>query len=136
MLSKLEYWYICCWNLSLLSIVMHRSLLNVIDRQREMLQQDNALPHTAMVTMDILTQNNINVLPLSVFEPNRTSLGGTCRHVRQRQPPTQSLDQLSQALLHEWQRIPQVKIPNFIRSMPMRCRIVLAAHDGHNRYWL
>jgi hypothetical protein len=37
---------------------MHRSLLNVIDRQREMLQQDNALPHTAMVTMDILTQQH------------------------------------------------------------------------------
>jgi hypothetical protein len=71
-----------------------------------------------------LELNNINVLPLSVFEPNRTSLGETCRHVLQRQPPTQSLDQLGQALLHEWQRIPQVKIPNFIRSMPMRCRIV------------
>ena len=37
-------------------------ILNFIDRQNEMFQQDNAQPHTARVTMDFLTQNNINVL--------------------------------------------------------------------------
>jgi hypothetical protein len=37
-------------------------MLNVIDLQREMLQQDNAMPHTAWVTIDFLTQSNINIL--------------------------------------------------------------------------
>ena len=37
-------------------------ILNVIDRQKEIFQKDNAQPITARVTMDFLTQNNINVL--------------------------------------------------------------------------
>ena len=37
-------------------------MLNAIDRQREMLQQNNVRTHTARVTMDVLPQNNINAL--------------------------------------------------------------------------
>jgi len=43
--------------------ILHSRMLNIIDRQREMFQQDNTRPHTARVTMDFLTQNNINLLP-------------------------------------------------------------------------
>jgi hypothetical protein len=39
------------------------------------------------------------------------------------------LEQLSQALKREWQRIPQVRIQNLIRSLPWRCRIVLTARN-------
>jgi hypothetical protein len=42
------------------------------------------------------------------------------------------LEQLSQALKREWQRIPQVRIQNLIRSLPWRCRIVLTAYGNHN----
>jgi hypothetical protein len=37
--------------------------MHVIDRQRELFQQDNARPRTACVTMNNLEQNNNNVLP-------------------------------------------------------------------------
>ena len=57
------------------------------------------------------------------------------RHVRQRQPPPQWLGKLRQELQHEWQRIPHIWIQHIIRSLPRRCRPVLAAHGGHNRYW-
>jgi hypothetical protein len=37
--------------------------MHVIDRQRELFQQDNTRPHTARVSTDYLEQNTINVLP-------------------------------------------------------------------------
>ena len=43
--------------------ILQSHLMHVIDRQRELFQQDNARPHTARVAMDDLEQNNINVLP-------------------------------------------------------------------------
>jgi hypothetical protein len=44
--------------------------MHVIDRQRELFQQDNARPHTARVTMNYLEQNNINVLPWPYKSPD------------------------------------------------------------------
>ena len=52
-----------------LTAVMYRDeilqdhLLHVIDRQKELFQQDIARPHTAHVAMYYLEQNNINMLP-------------------------------------------------------------------------
>jgi hypothetical protein len=37
--------------------------MHVIDRQRELFQQDNTRPHTTRVSTDYLEQNTINVLP-------------------------------------------------------------------------
>jgi len=42
--------------------ILQQHILNVIDRQREIFQ-DNARLHTSMETMDFLTQNNTDVLP-------------------------------------------------------------------------
>ena len=50
--------------------ILQPHMLNVIDRQREILQQDNDRPHTARVAMDCLTQNNINVLPWPSKSPD------------------------------------------------------------------
>ena len=47
-------------------------LMQVIDRQRELFQQNNARPHTARVTMDYLEQNNINVLTWPSKSPDLT----------------------------------------------------------------
>jgi len=51
-------------------VILQQHILNVIDRQREIFQQDNARLHTARETMDFLTQNNINVLPWSSMSPD------------------------------------------------------------------
>ena len=64
-----------------------------------MFQQDHAGPHTARVTMNIVTQNNINVLSWSSNSPYLNSIEHIWdeldRSVRYRQPPPQSLDQFS-----------------------------------------
>ena len=43
--------------------ILQPHLKHIIDRQRELFQQDNARPHTARVTIDYLEQNIINALP-------------------------------------------------------------------------
>jgi transposase len=82
--------------------ILQPHLLHVIDRQRELFQQDDARPHTARVAMDYLEQNSINVLPW----PSKSSDLNPIEHlwdqldksVRQRQPSPQTLDQLRQML--------------------------------------
>jgi transposase len=71
--------------------ILQQHILNVIDRQREIFQQDNARLHTARETMDFLTQNNINVLPWPSMssDMNPKSWIELYRPVRQRQPPSQ-----------------------------------------------
>ncbi|CAF4805054.1 unnamed protein product [Pieris macdunnoughi] len=41
---------------------------------------------------------------------------------------------LTEALIEEWERIPQEDIWRIIRSMPRRCQAVIRAHGGHTRY--
>jgi transposase len=50
--------------------IVQPHLMHVIDRQRELFQQDNARIHTTRVTMDYLEQNNINVLPWPSKSPD------------------------------------------------------------------
>ena len=77
----------------------------VIDRQRELFQQDNARPHTARVAMDYLEQNNINVLPW----PFKHAATGMANNTKK-------------------------QCEKFDESMTRRCRVVLSARGGHTRY--
>ena len=56
------------------------------------------------------TQNNINELPCPSKSPDLNPIKHLWdeleRHVRQRQPPPQSLYQFIQAVQHKWHRIP------------------------------
>jgi hypothetical protein len=100
--------------------------MHVIDRQRELFQQDDARPHTAHVTMEYLDQNNINELPWPSKSPDFNPIEHLDKRVRQRQPPPQALDQLCQMLQQEWRTIPRNNVRNLIESMPRKCRSVLA----------
>ena len=70
------------------------------------------------------------------FEPNITFVDDLDRRVRSRQPAPQILQELQQALVQEWGRIPQDCIRQLNESMPRRVRVVLQANGEHNRYWL
>ena len=51
----------------------------------------------------------------------------------QNQPET--LQELRDALVHEWNHIPQTFIQRLIGSMRQRCEAVVAARSGPTRYW-
>ena len=57
------------------------------------------------------------------------------RRIRQLQHPPQTIQELDQALIREWQAIPQATLRRLIRSMTTRCRECVRARGGHTHYW-
>jgi hypothetical protein len=98
-------------------------------------QNNNARCHVARVCQDFLNQNHIRVLPLSPgLSPIEHLWDELGRRVRHRQNLTETLQELRDALVHEWNNIPQVFIQRLICSMRRRCEAVVAARGGHTRY--
>ena len=54
--------------------------------------------------------------------------------VQQRQNPPGNVNELRDALLEEWNNIPQAQINNLIHSMRRRCQAVSNARGGYTRY--
>ena len=101
-------------------------------------QHDNERCHVARVCQYFLNQNHIRVLPWSALSPDLSpiehlwdELGRRFRH-RQNLPET--LQGLRDALVHEWNNIPQAFIQRLIGSMPRICEIAVAARGGHRYY--
>ena len=101
-------------------------------------QHHNSRCHVARVCQDLLNQNHIRVLPwpalspdLSLIEHLWDELG---RRVRHRQIPRETLQELCDALVHQWNNIPQTFIQRLIGSMRRRCKAVVAARGDHTRY--
>ena len=118
--------------------ILRPHVLHLVDPQRQLFQQDNARPHTARATADYLANNNINTLPWPSKSPDLNPIEHLWdqidRRVRQRRIPPQNLQELFHMLQEEWRRIPQQNIQRLIRSVPRRCRAVVAARGGHTRY--
>ena len=55
------------------------------------------------------------------------------RRVRHRQNPPETLQELGDALVHEWNNIPQAFIQRLIGSMRRKCETVDTARGGHTR---
>ena len=102
-------------------------------------QHDNARCHVARVCQDFLNQNHICVLPWSALSLDLSPIEhlwdelGRCVCHRQNLPET--LQELFDALVHEWNNIPQAFIQRLIGSMHRRCEAAVAARGGHTRYW-
>jgi hypothetical protein len=86
--------------------VLTPHMLPGMNFRREVFQHDNARPHTARATVDFLINQNITVLPWQSRSPDLNpiehSWGDLDRRVRSRQPAPQTLQELHQALEHEW----------------------------------
>lgn len=101
-------------------------------------QQDNATPHRAILTRNFLQQSNVTVLDwpsnspdLNPIENIWSELG---RAVRQRDPPPANARQLRDALVTEWDNLPQQLLASVVQSMRRRCTACIAAQGGHTRY--
>lgn len=102
------------------------------------LQQDNATSHTARVTTAFLNANNVNVMPWPAKSPDINPIehlwDALDRRVRKRQNQPRNLRELQNALVDEWNNIPQLEIQQLIRSMRQRCAALVNANGGHTRY--
>ena len=70
-------------------------------------------------------------LDLSLIEHVWDELGRRARH-HQNTPKT--LQELRDALVHEWNNIPEAFIKRLIGSIRRGCEAVVAARGGHTRY--
>jgi transposase len=98
-------------------------------------QQDNARPHTARVSMNFLQAQNVNCmhwpslsLDMAPIEHVWDALG---RRVDNRPVKPTSGATLRQALIEEWNNMPQRVIQNIILSMRRRCVACITARGGH-----
>ena len=100
-------------------------------------QQDNARPHVARDKFQFLRNNNIDFID---DWPSKSPDLIPIEHLwdyldtRVRQNPPGNVNELRDALLEEWNNIPQAQINNLIHSMRRRCQAVSNARGGHTRY--
>ena len=102
------------------------------------LQQDGARPHTARLTMNFLAQNGINVLDWPAMSPDMSPIEHVWddlkRRVYARPHPPRTLRELRQAVVQEWNNIPQQLIDQKILSMRRRVQDLINARGGYTRY--
>ena len=100
-------------------------------------QQDNARAHVARLSIAFLQQNNVHVLRWPPYCPDLSPIEHLWDILESRvrrlpQPPT-ALQALREALIQEWNAIPQEQIDRLILSMTRRVRVGLNANGGHTR---
>ena len=99
---------------------------------------DNARPHRARAVHEYLRQNAIETLPWPARSPDMNPIEHIWdilgNMVRRRDPPVQNLQELTDALHLEWQRIPQWRISRLVTSMRRRVQAVIQAQGGYTRY--
>ena len=101
------------------------------------LMHDNAMPHVAGIYRQFLNRNNVNVLPWPAVSPDMNPtehrLDYLGRKVRAR-GNVQYLRDLENALIQEWNNIPNVVIRRYVRSMRGRLAACINSRGGHTRY--
>lgn len=99
---------------------------------------DNARPHTARIVNDYLQEVGINPMEWPARSPDINPIEHAWdelgRSVRQRNTPPITLRELKNALIEEWENIPQHRLRNLVYSMPNRMASVLTAHGGNTKY--
>jgi hypothetical protein len=101
------------------------------------LMHDNARAHVARITRAIL-ELDIQEMEGPAVSPNLNPIKHVWdrlnRSVRGCPVPPQTLQDLKQALIEEWNLIPQCDLCQLIWSMPCRCQAVINAYGGPTPY--
>ena len=104
----------------------------------DIFMHNNARPHVAGCCQDMLRDNNITVLPWPAYSADMNPIEHLWdilgRRIRARPAPPQTHAELRQALIEEWNTIPQYQINRLITSMPRRIDALIDAQGAHTRY--
>ena len=102
------------------------------------LMDDNARAHRARITDQYLEQATIVRMEWPARSPDLNPIEHAWdmlqTAVSSRLVLPASVQEFKQALLEEWDRIPQYKIRRLISSMRRRCQAVIEARAHHTRY--
>ena len=105
-------------------------------KQISILMHDNARPHVARICRQFLNRNNVNVLPWPAVSPDMNPIEHIWdylgRKVRAR-GNVHNLRDLENALIQEWNNIPNVVIRRYVRSMRGRLAACINSRGGHTR---
>ena len=97
----------------------------------------NARPRVARICRQFLNRNNVNVLPWPAVSPDMNLIEYIWdylgRKVRARRN-VHHLRDLENALIQEWNNIPNVIIRCYLRSMRGRLTACINSRGGHTRY--
>ena len=99
---------------------------------------DNARPHRARIVREFMEQQPVQWMPFPAKSPDCNAIEHIWdvlgRKVASRNPRPQNVEELSAALLEEWEAITLGEIRNLIQSMPRRLNEVIASAGGPTRY--
>lgn len=100
--------------------------------------QDNARPHVAREVLYHLNQVGIPIMQWPPGSPDLNPIEHVWdylkRNVQRRIPAPRNLREHENAVITEWEQIPQDFIQNLIRSMPRRINAVIRSRRGNTRY--
>ena len=94
-------------------------------------QYDNAPAHSARLTVNFLATNRIPVLDWPSLSPDMSPIEHAwdelARRISARHQPPRNVNELTNALINEWNNIPQQVMANLVLSMRRRCPACIAA---------
>lgn len=100
--------------------------------------QDNARPHIARQVIDYINAVDIPLMEWPPYSPDLNPIehvwDALKRKIRCHTPVPANHNQLVEAVIVEWESIPQDIIKNLISSMPRRIHAVIRSRGGHTRY--
>ncbi|CAG9138053.1 unnamed protein product [Plutella xylostella] len=106
--------------------------------ENAMFMHDNTRAHTAQVVNEYLHDVGIHKMEWPARSPGLNLIelawDELDRTVRDRVPPPITLRGLKDALIKEWENIPQHMLRNLVFSMPNRVEAVLRARGGNTKY--
>ncbi len=105
-----------------------------------LLVHDNARPHVTRVCRQFLEDEGIDTIECPPRSPDLNLIEHLWdimfRSIRHHQVAPKTVQELSDALVHIWEEIPQDTIRRLIRSMPRHCQACIQARGGHTNYWV
>ena len=105
-----------------------------------MYQHDKAPAHSARLTVNFLATNRIPVLHVDwpSLSPDMSLIehawDDLARRISARSQPPRNVNELTNALINEWNNIPQQVMANLVLSMRRRCTAWIAANGSYTRY--
>ena len=101
-------------------------------------QHDNAQAHSARLTVNFLATNRIPVLDWPSLSPDMSPIEHAwdelARRISARRQPPRNINELTNALINEWNNIPQQVMANLVLSIRRRFTACIAANGSYTRY--